>query len=351
MSLYHARCLALVSLAFVGCAACGGSPPPVPDAAPPSTIPTNPAGVFALTSTFDVHLPAVAKPAIEVLTAATDGPDDPTRYLIDRMIATLPDGSAKTIAMTVAPYVAAYVNARLVEIAPRFVAGLDGIAAGVSRIATHFGTLEMLQVAGDGTGVRTITAVRYEVGGRVTVVHLADAGLADISAAVRVTLDASGRFTVSEHAHALPYGTIMRLGIDRAVVPSVEPTAHDLAEALGALLDCDRLGAVVADRVGLGSAAVYGGACRGAMTAIASEIDARIAAIDEAALGIEVAGNATAFDDNGDGTADELRAGRWTGAMYSGSDREPIDAASFTGAAAPSALGPSTLSIAGRGTR
>jgi hypothetical protein len=45
-----------------------------------------------------------------------------------------------------APYVAAYLNARLVEIAPRFVAGLDGIAAGVARIATHLGTLETLQI-------------------------------------------------------------------------------------------------------------------------------------------------------------------------------------------------------------
>jgi hypothetical protein len=332
MSSHHARYHALVTLAITGLVACGG-PAPAPDAAPPSTVPTHPTGVFALASTFDVHLPAAAEPAIAVLTAATDGPDDPTRYLVDRMLASLPDGTAKTIAMTVAPYVAAYVNARLVDIAPRFVAGLDGIATGVARIATHFGTVETLRVADDGTGVRTITAVRFDVGRAATVVHLADAGLADISAAVRVTLDAAGRFTISEHAHDLPYGTILRLGVDRAVVPSVEPAAHDLAGALGTLLDCDRLGAVIADRVGLGSAALYGGACRAAMTAIASEIDAHLAAIDQTSLGIEVAGAATALDDTGDGVVDELRAGRWTGAVYSGPERVLIDAASFTGAA------------------
>jgi len=332
-SLQIARRHALVSFAFVGLIACGDSLP-APDAAPPSTVPISPAGVFAVTSTLDLRLPPAAAPAIATLTAATDGPDDPTRYLIDRMIGSLPDGSVKAIATVAAPYIAAYINARLVEIAPRFVAGIEGIATGISRIATHLGTLETLQVGDDGTGVRTITAVRFEVGGAKTVVPLADAGLADITAAVRVTLDATGRFAISEHAHDLPYGAILRLGLVRAVIPSVEPAAHDLAGALARLLDCDRLAAVVADGIGLGSAALYAHACRATMTAIASEIEGRIAAIDGAALGIEVAGSASAFDDNGDGRADELRAGRWTGAVYTGPDRELINAASFSGAAA-----------------
>lgn len=335
MSLHPARRHTLISLAIAGLAACAGpAPEPAPDAPPAPTVPITPAGVFALTSTFDLRLPAAAEPAIAMLTAATDGPDDPTRYVVDRMIEQLPDGTVKTIAAAVAPYVAAYVNARLVEIAPRFVAGLDGIATGVSRIATHLGTLEALQIADDGTGVRTITGARFEVGGAATTVRFGDAGLADLSAGVRATLDATGRLAISEHVHELPYGAIVRLGLDRAVVPSVAPAARDLADALRMLLDCDRLGAAVADYVGLGTAALYGEACRTAMTAIASEIDRRLAAIDDAALGIEVAGIASGHDGDGDGEIDELRAGRWTGALYTGPDRERIDAASFSGAAA-----------------
>jgi hypothetical protein len=331
MSFRIARC-SLISFALVGWIACGG-PPPAPDAAP-LTVPTSPAGTFAVISTFDLRLPAAAQPAMAALTAATDGPDDPSRYVIDRMIDGLPDGSVKTVARTLAPYVAAYVNARLVEIAPRFVAGLGGIATGLSRIATHLGTVERLQIDPGGTGVRTIHAVRFEVGGAVTVVHLADAGLADISAAVRAVLDATGQVAISEHAHGLPYGAILRLGLDRAVVPSVQPGAHDLAEALGALFDCTRLGALVAERVGLGSAALYSGACQTAMTAIASDVDARLAAIDQIALGIEVAGTVHGVDHDGDGAIDELTGGRWTGAVYTGQIRELIDAASFSGAAA-----------------
>jgi hypothetical protein len=185
--------------------------------------------------------------------------------------------------------------------------------------------------------VRTISGVRFEVAGAAKVVHLADAGIADISAAIRAVLDATGQLAISEHSHGLPYGAILRLGLDRAVVPSVVPTANDLATALAVLMDCDRLGAVVAERIGLGSAGLYGAACRAAMTAIASDLDDQLAAIDRISLGLEVAGTGHAVDHDGDGAIDEIAAGRWTGAVYSGpaaSDRELIDAASFSGSAA-----------------
>lgn len=329
MSMRSIRCHALLLLAITGLAACGGMPPgPAGDAAP-STIPTSPVGVFAVTSTLDFHVPGAAAPALQALLAATDGPDDPARFVVDHLVALLPDGSVKTVADAAAPYLAAYLNARLSDVAPRLVTGLDGLATGLARIATHLGTVERLRIDDGGTAVRTITGVRFEVGNRVTVVPLADAGLTDLVAGVRVTLDTSGRLAISEHEHALPYGAILRLGLDRAVAPSVAPTAGDLAGALGALLDCDQLGIVMANRVGFGSATVYGAACRAAMTALAAEVDARLAAIDRTPLGIEVAGTAMGYDGNGDGVMDEFEGGRWTGSVYSGSDREPIDAASF----------------------
>lgn len=335
--LHPVRAHLLISFVLTGLAACGADSPrgPMPDAAgPPSTIPASPAGTFTLSSTLDIHVPAAARPALTALTAATDGPDDPTRYLLDRMVTTLPDGSAKQIAAAAVPYVAAYVNARLADIAPRFVPGLSSLAAGMTRIATHLGTVETLRIDAGGNGTRTITGLRFELDGAPVVVALAEAGMADLGAPVRVTMDAAGHLAIAEHQHALPYGALVRLGIDRAVVPSVQPGAHDLAEALGGLLDCTQLGRVIADRVGLGPAALYAGACQATMTAIASEVVAALAAIDGTPLGIAVAGTATGFDREGDGAMDELRAGLWTGAVAAGSAREPIAAARFAGAAA-----------------
>jgi hypothetical protein len=326
----------LVELALAAsCGPEGSAPDATPDATPPSTIPARPAGRFALTSTLDLPVPPAADLVIAGLVAATDGPDDPSRYIVDRMIATLPDGTLKTIAASAAPYAAAYLNERLIDIAPRFVAGIDAIAGGLSRIATHAGTIETLQIDDDGAAIRTITAARFQVGAAPTTVGFADAGLADIVVGTHVVLDPTGHVTLGDHTHGWPYGALLRLGLDRAVIASIEPTARDLATALGTLVDCDRLGTLIADYIGFGSATLYSTACRAGMTVIASEIYARIAAIDDMLLALEVAGSADGIDLDGDGTMDELRAGRWSGSFQAAGSREPIDAASFSGTKAP----------------
>lgn len=321
-------------VALVALAGCGPESSPV-DAPPPSTIPTSPAGVFEIVSRFDVRVPPAAAPVIAALAEASDGPDDPTRYLVDHMIATLPDGPVKALAIQVAPYLAGYLQQRLVEIAPRLAPGLGAISNGLSRIAGQLGMIETLRIDAGGAAIRTITGARFELGSTATTVGLAEAGLADIATTTRVLLDATGHLTIARHAHRLPYGALLRLGLDRAVAASVEPSAHDLASALGALVDCDRLSALLASYIGLGSPVLYRTACLAAMTAIASELDDCIAAIDDAALGLEVAGAATGVDLDGDGTMDELRAGTWAGSLTSSASREPIDAASFTGRGRP----------------
>jgi hypothetical protein len=329
-------CGLLALIVFAVLASCGPSPAlPAPDGAPPSAVPTSPAGTFAVTSTLDLPVPAAAGPLIATLAAATDAPDDPTRYLVDRMIATLPEGTVKTIATGAAPYVAAYLNERLAEIAPRLGTGIAAIAGGLSRIAAHIGTVETLQIDGGGAALRRITAVRFDVGAAPATVALADGGLADLVVGAHVVLDAAGHVAIGEHTHGLPYGALLRLGLDHAVIASVEPTARDLATALAGLVDCAALGALAADRIGLGTATLYRTACRAAMAAIASEVYARIAAIDDTPLALEVTGTADGVDLDGDGTMDQLRAGRWSGALHTATDRAPIGAASFTGTKVP----------------
>jgi len=333
-SSHFVRSRLLLAVAITWLTACGDGQSPPPDA-PPSKIPTSPAGRFTLASTLDITVPPSAAPVIARLVAATDGPDDPSRYLIDRLIATLPEGPLRTLADNAAPYLAAYLNERLAEIAPGFVTGIDKLASGLSRIASHIGTLETLEIDATGAATRTITAVRFDLGSTPIMVRLADNGLGDIVTSLGVTLDATGKVTLGTHAHALPYGAVLRLGLDRAVVGSVVPAAHDLAGALTALVDCDGLGTLVSDRVGLGSAAPYRAACRAAMIAIASEVYDRIDTIDDTQLGIEVTGTAGGIDLDSNGTMDELRQGRWIGTITSASSRAAIQAASFTGKSAP----------------
>jgi hypothetical protein len=323
------------ALIVLGLLASCSSAVPAPDAPPPSTVPSSPAGTFAVTSTLDLPVPPAARSVIATLAAATDGPDDPTRYLVDRMIATLPDGTVKAIAIHAAPFVAAYLNEQLATIAPRFATGIAAIADGLARIAAHVDTIETLQIAGDSAAIRTITALRFDLGTAPATVTFADGGLADIVVGTHVVLDSTGLVTIGDHAHGLPYGAWLRLGLDQAVIASVEPAARDLATALGALIDCATLGALVADRIGFGSATLYRAACHAGMAAIASEIYAQIDAIDDTPFALELIGSASGVDLDGDGTMDELRAGRWSGSLEAAGSREPIGAAGFTGTKAP----------------
>jgi hypothetical protein len=324
------RSLLWCSLAVI--TGCTGSPAPAPDAAPP---PTSPAGSFEATSAFDLRPPAAAAPVFATLTAASDGPDDPTRFVVDHMIASLPAGTVKDLATAAAPYLAAYLHARLAELAPRLAPGLAALAGGLTRIAGHIETREAWQVDRGGGGVRTITGVQLALNGTTASVRLADHGLADVAVGVRVGLEPAGRVTIAGHVHRWPYGALLRIGLHRVVAPSVEPGARDLASALAGLVDCDRLGAVIASRVGLGGSGLFRAACRAAMTAIASELDARIAAIDDASVAFDVVGSADAVDDDRDGQIDQLRAGRWTGAIVAGADRAALDAGTFTASQAP----------------
>ncbi|HET7504954.1 MAG TPA: hypothetical protein VFK02_28215 [Kofleriaceae bacterium] len=335
---YLVRACSIASLAacwLAAAAGCGPSSDPAPDAPPVSMIPTSPAGRFAVTSTVEFGVPPPAAPVISELIAATDGPDDPTRYLVDRMVETLPDGTVKDIAIEAAPYVAAYLNSRLAEVAPRLTSGIHAIAGGLSRVAGRLETSETLVIDGSGGGMRTITGARFDVAGAGLVVRFADAGLPDITAITHVALDATGRVTFSDHTHAVPYSDLLRLGLDRAVVAAIEPTARDLSGALGALIDCDRLGVLIDDRVGLGGPEIYATACRAAMTAIASELYALIDAIGSSPVALEVTGAADGVDRDGDGSMDELRAGSWAGSLTAGAAREPLGAASFSGQRAP----------------
>ncbi len=319
----------LVAAAAVGC---DSDPAPVsPDAAPPPTsVPRDPSGQFVVSTTLDLEPPRTAAIVIEALDRAAS---EPGRFVLDRMVAWLPDGPTKTVAQLAAPYVAAYLDVRLDAFAPRFVPGVQALATGFARIAAHAELLETWRIAPDGDAVRTVTGVRFDLGPS-PIVAFADHGLADVSAATQVTLDGAGQLGFAHHVVALRYGALVRAGLDLAVVPTAAPAAHDVAEALSALVDCTKLGVLVADRVGLGSPVVYRTACTAAMVAVAAELDEHVVAIDAAPLMLDTVGLAAGADLDHDGTMDVIRGGRWTGVATHLGAPQPISA-TFAGGGPP----------------
>jgi hypothetical protein len=311
--------LALLSVLSFNCSS--DDPAPLPDAPPLTTVPSSPAGAFSVVTTLDLTPPPAADVVIDALDRAAS---DPSRFILDRMIATLPDGATKTVAKVAAPFVAAYLDTKLVTIAPRFVPGVRALATGFSRIASHLELLESWRIEPAGYAVRTIGGVRFDVG-PPSIMEFATHGLGDVSAQPRVALDETGQLSVPHHSVALHYGAIVRAGLDLAVVPTAEPSAHDVAGALTALVDCTGLAKLVSDKVGIGSPLLYRGACITAMVAVADELDEHVVAIDAVPLVIDVAGSATGVDQDHDGSMDVIKAGRWTGTL----------AATFAGARAP----------------
>lgn len=315
-------------ISFVlGCASADVSAPPG-DAAPPvSTVPTSIAGTYDLAGTLELQtLPAPATSLLDALSAATDQPDDPARYLVDRMVAALPDGTFKSVALGLAPYVAPYIQVEIDRIAPHFAPGIRQLATGLSQVAHHMTPIERMIIAPDGLATRALIALQF---GSVPC-ELAG-GAPDALAITRVAIDGEGKLALAGHALQLPYGELLRLGLDRAVIPSIDLSATNLADTLSDLVDCHALGATFAEHAGLGSPALYETACIAAMTGLASDTYRKLAAIDDAPFTLNVSGSALGVDLDGNGTMDEVRSGAWSGtATYAGT-KGPLGAATFAG--------------------
>jgi hypothetical protein len=300
-------------------AACGDSPPEAhPDAAAPEVeIPISPAGRYIVTSTFSLAAaPPNAAAVLDELNGAVDGPDDPSRYLIDLMIARLPEGNVRTFATVLAPYVAAYVNARVTAVAPHFVTGARELSTGLAHVAHQFGTRESFDIASDGALRWTTSALHFDAAANTSsvTIALADVGLAEMAAQSQASI-AGDRMSIGRATFALPYTTMLRLGFDRAVIPHVTPGAHDLAGSLQKLVDCAALGVLVEQFLGVGSPDFYASGCRHGLTALASRIYERMAAIAPESLALELTGTARAVDNDHDGTLDAIADGAWSGTL------------------------------------
>ncbi len=338
--------VSLVRLAFVAFVASACSPEPndplaAPDAAVPR-VPLDPSGTFVVHSTYALAAPPPElAPLLAELSAATDGVDDPSGYLVDLVVAELPEGTARTIGSALAPYVAWYVNSRLSEFAPSFVPSVRAMATGAQRIATRFGTIEELRIVADGEAktddpLRTARVRRTIVGAQFDDVAMRfdDLGLPDatIEANASVETFASSRVSdqlaIATHEVSVPFAAWFRAGFDRAVIPSAVPGATDLASAMRTLVSCPRLGVLIAEALEVGSPLLYAQACSIGIGVGARAIYARFpSASDTHPYRLVLTGSATPLDYDKDGVMDSIADGEWTGRL----DATAIGAAFFDG--------------------
>jgi hypothetical protein len=304
--------------------------------------PMDPTGKYEMVSTFDIATNAPGKVG-EVTNAfinMTDGAADPAEWIIEQIIAKTTNSTLKSILTQAKPFVAGYLNDRLLQIAPDFVDTVIQVGNDFGQMARNFGLNETLEVAGgNGAFTANVTAlgVKFKVDTIESDILFADHSIANVSAAnVTLGLDATGKLDIGEHKLPLSYGKVLRIGLDEMIIPAVNPTATDLPSLLAALVDCNAVGTAInnalVSQFGFGGgASTWAAACTAGLAYGATTIYAKIDAIDSSALEFGLTGVAKAVDANKDSKVDTIQTGKWTGTLsYSGTPA-PLSAATFTG--------------------
>ena len=299
--------------------------------------PLDATGKYAVHSTFDLatNMPGTAGTVVNTIIAATDGSDDPTRWILDQLISQLPSGTVKSVLTSGEGFVAGYLNDRLLAIAPDFVSTMVQVGHDFGDIAKQFGlneTLELTHAGSDYKAVHSVTGAHFKLGNQEADYTLANYNMANVVVNnVAVTMDATGQLTIAAHNVPLAYGKLMRLGLDAAIIPALDASARNLGDLLAHTVDCQAVGAAIADAIGIGSASTFAGACSLGLSAGAHFVYSKIDAIDGTALQFGLSGTAKGFDKNNDRTIDTIATGTWSGTLSYGTTPAPLAPSTFFG--------------------
>lgn len=302
---------------------------------PAQPVPTTPEGAYAIQSRFDLatNVPGTAGTITGYVISATDDPDDPTRFLVEQLTAALPAGSIKDVVAAATPYVAGYLNDRLLEIAPTFVTKLLALAGGFGQVARDLGLVEILEIDAAGRAVKTVTGLRFELDGAEHELAFAAYGVAETRVeGLSVTLGETGLLAISAHRVPLKYGQVMRLALDGALIPMIDPASSNLGGLFQRAVNCKALGRHVHDAIGLGAASTFEAACLTGLAAGARALYDLMDEVDGAALELGLTGAARGVDRDRDGAMDEIVTGAWTGELRYAGTPAPLGEARFFGA-------------------
>jgi hypothetical protein len=336
-------------LATVAAAACGGSSGMGGDDGPggggggddqPPTRPLDPTGTYTLHSTFDLatNMPGTAGAVVNTIIAATDDVDDPTRWIIDQILAKLPNGTAKDLLAAAEAVGVGVLNEQVKKLTPDFFSTMIQVGQDFGDLAKHVGldetlTLAPSQATGGYLAIHTVTGLHYELGNQKGDLLFANYGLPGVTvSSVAVTMDATGQLTIAAHDLPISYGKLLKLGLDAAIIPMIDSSAHDLNSLLVHQIDCKAVGKAIADFIHFSTAAgTLGQACSDGLGLGASLLYSKIAAIDSTALRFSINGSARAVDRNNDRMIDHIQTGTWAGTLAYGATPTPLIPAAFFG--------------------
>jgi hypothetical protein len=303
----------------------------------PPPKPLDATGKYAMHSTFDLatNMPGTAGEVVATIIEATDDDDDPTHWILDQLIAQIPNDTVRDVLTASQGFVAGYLNERLLDLAPHFLSTMVMIGRDFGDVAKHFGlneTLELTRSGNDYVAVHSVTGARFKLGDQESDYLLANYQMPNVVVTnIAVTMDPTGQLTIAAHDIPLAYGQLLRLALDAAIIPAIDSSAHNLKELLAHKVNCQAIGQAIVDAIHIGSASVFRTACTNGLNAGANYVYTKISGIDGSALKFGLSGSARAQDKDNDRKIDAIQTGTWTGTLSYGSTPTPLVPATFFG--------------------
>jgi hypothetical protein len=333
-----------IGATITGCAA--DSPDDDPNNPDNPDNPDNPSkqldasGKYQMRSSFDLatNAPGKVGDVTRAIIDMTDSPEDPTLWVLDQLIAKMDSGTFKNVLNSSKSFIAGYLNDRVLDFAPDFVSTFVQVGQDFGQIAKNFGLNETLEVSKGGAGyiaIHTALGAHFKIDNIESDHNFADFQVANIvTADVGVTLDQTGNLGIADHKLNVTLGKVLRVGMDGAIIPMIDPTAHNLGELLVHKVDCARVGVHIRDAIASvigygGSASTYQAACVAGLQGGAGFLYSKINAIDSSALEFGLTGQARGLDKNGDKMIDSIQTGAWTGNISYAGTPAPLAGATF----------------------
>src|SRR5262249_16818450 len=149
----------------------------------------------------------------------------------------------------------------LKQLAPDFVTTMLQVGQDFGDLAKNVGLDETLTLTPSGaTGsynaTHTVTGLHFQLGNQTGELLFANYQLPDVVVGnVAVTMDATGQLTIAAHDVPLSYGAVLKLGLNAAIIPMIDPSTHDLNTLLAHQVDCKAIGQAIANFIHFSSAA------------------------------------------------------------------------------------------------
>jgi hypothetical protein len=342
------RLAVVAALALTTTAACGADPSSMggDDGGgggdrPPSR-PLDPTGTYAVHSTFDLatHMPGTAGAVVNTIIDATDDANDPTQWVLEQLIAQMPTSNAIERGVKDAldfgkGAIADYLNEKLLGLSPGLLPKLVQVGSDFGDIAKQFGLNETLTLTRSGTdyvAVHSIVGVHYQLGNQQGDLAFANYQVPNVVvSSITVQMDPTGQLTIAAHDVPLAYGQLLRLGLDAAIIPAIDPSARNLNDLLAHEVDCQAIASAIVSEFGIGGASTLAAACKVGLNAGANLVYNQILAIDGTALKFSINGSARAVDRDNDRQIDQIQTGTWAGTLAYGTTPTPLIPATFFG--------------------